>query len=449
MTFAATSAEGAVAALERAGVRTVHIGILDMDSCLRERRVPVARAIAALHGAYTFPNVLHHWDTGESVYDPDLTYGDEDAAVDPTSGRAYPFEADAALFIADFVGPSADLSARRLLARQVERAARLGFTAKAAMECEFTVLAETADSVRAKNWAGLRAWAPDNRCFAGDSAATYAEFVAELDALAGELDIPLHGLGTELGPGCLEATLLAQEPLRAADDFALFRGFTKAFCRRRGLTASFMAQLGDGFQGLSGHLHLSLAEAKSGKPAFADPAAPDRVSATMRHFIGGLLRLLPEAVALTAHTANAYRRMVPGNWSPRTPTWGFRNYSVAVCASAQTPETTRIEFRVPAADTNPHLTMALALGAGLWGIETKAEPPAPATGNARDLVPEGFAPLPRTLAEAADRLDASRASRAIFGDAFIDHFVMTRRHEDAAVRRHVSAFERARYLESM
>ena len=35
------------------------------------------------------------------------------------------------------------------------------------------------------------------------------------------------------------------------------------------------------------------------------------------------------------------------------------------------PETTRIEFRLPAADTNPHLALALALGAGLWGIENQ------------------------------------------------------------------------------
>lgn len=449
MSLAAPTPEGAIAALEASGVRTVHVGILDVDSCFRERRMPVERAKAALRGAYAYPNVLHHWDTGESVHDPEREFGDEDAAVDPTTGRPYPFEPDAALYIADFVGPSAALSPRRLLAAQAERARAMGFAAKAAMECEFTVLAETAQSARGKGWAGLQAWAPDNRCFAGDSAATYADFVADLGAMAADLGVPLHGLGTELGPGCLEATLAAQEPMKAADDFALFRGFTKAFCRRRGLTASFMAQLGDGFQGLSGHLHLSLSDARTGAPVFPDSAAPDGIGAPMRHFVGGLLRLLPEAIALCAHTANAYRRMAPGNWAPRTPTWGIRNYSVAVNATALTPETTRIEFRVPAADTNPHLAMALALGAGLWGIETGAEPPPPARGNARELVPEGFRPFPRTLAEAADRLDASAVARSLFGDRFVDHFVRTRRHEDAVVRRHVSAFERARYLEAV
>jgi glutamine synthetase len=252
-----------------------------------------------------------------------------------------------------------------------------------------------------------------------------------------------------LGPGCLEATLLARDPLTAADDFALFRGFTKTFCRKRGLTASFMAQLGQGFQGQSGHLHLSLHDIKTAAPVFADARDTTGMSAAMRHFIGGMLRLLPDLTALCAHSVNAYRRMVPGNWSPRTPTWGLRNFSVAVRAVTGDAATTRIEFRVPAADTNPHLSMALALGAGLWGIEHRIEPPPPAEGDARGFVPEGLRPLPRTLHEAADRLDASKDARALFGDGFIDHFVMTRRHEDAALRRHVSAFERARYLEAL
>ncbi len=446
--LASPTAEGAIAALEAAGIRTVHIGILDTDSCLRERRMPLAQAIPALRGPYSFPNVVFKWDIGETVYDPTETFQDEAARIDPATGRHYPFESAAALFIADFTGPSADLAPRTLLRRQIERARALGYTVQAAMECEFTVLAETAESLREKGYERLRPWAPDNRCYAGDTAAAYAELVSEIEGIAGRLGIPLYSLGTELGPGCLEATLLAREPLAAADDFALFRSYTKAFCRGRGLTASFMAQLGQGFQGLSGHLHLSLHDS-SGKPAFVDSERPDGMSATMRHFIGGLLQLLPDLTAMCTHTVNAYRRMVPGNWSPRTPSWGFRNYSVAVRAVTGEPSTTRIEFRVPAADTNPHLAMALAIGAGLRGIERRIEPPPPCEGDARGFVPEGLRPLPGTLNEAADRLAASAEARALFGDAFVEHFAMTRRHEDAVLRRHVSAVELARYLEAL
>ena len=447
--YAATSAEAAIALLEADEVQTVHIGILDVDSTLRERRLPLMQAAEALRGPYSFPNVLFKWDTAESIYDPAATYCDEPAAVDATTGRCYPFEPAAALYLADFTGPSAALAPRALLRGQVKRAAALGFGVQAAVECEFTVLAETAETLRQKGYEGLKPWAPDNRCYAGDTAAAYADLVSDLQTEMGRLDIPFYSLGTELGPGCLEATLLARDALTAADDYALFRGFTKAFCRRRGLTASFMAQLGQGFQGLSSHVHLSLHDLKTSAPSFADPRNATGMSAAMRHFIGGMLRLLPDLTALCAHSGNAYRRMVPGNWSPRTPTWGYRNYSVAVRAVTGDAATTRIEFRVPAADTNPHLAMAMALGSGLWGIENRIEPPAPREGDARGFVPDGHRPLPRALHDAADRLDASREARQLFGDAFIDYFVMTRRHEDAALRRHVSAFERARYLEAL
>jgi glutamine synthetase len=447
--FAGTTAAEAIAQLEAAGIQTVHVGILDLDSSLRERRLPLARAAEAFRGPYSFPNVVFKWDTSESVYDPTDTYCDEAAAIDPASGRSYPFEPEAAIFLAEFTGPSAPMAPRGLLRRQVERAATLGYGVKAAVECEFTVLAETAETLRQKGYENLKPWAPDNRCYAGDTAAAYADLVNDLQREMERLDIPFYSLCTELGPGCLEATLLARDPLAAADDYALFRGFTKTFCRRRGLTASFMAQLGQGFQGLSGHIQMSLHDVKSGAPSFPDAKDKHGMSATMRHFIGGLLRLLPDLTAMCAHSVNAYRRMVPGNWSPRTPTWGFRNYSVAVRVVTGDAATTRIEFRVPAADTNPHLSMALALGAGLWGIENRIEPPPPCTGDARGFVPEGLRPLPRTLHDAADRLAASKEARALFGDAFVDHFAMTRHHEDAVLRRHVSAFERARYLEAL
>jgi len=443
------TAEAAIEALRERGVGTVHVGIFDTDARLRERRMTIGPAEAALRGPYAFPNVIHRWDIAEAVFDGADTFLSEPAAIDPTSGRAFPFEADAALYIADFTGPSADLSPRRLLARQVAKADAMGFAVKAAFECEFTVLAETAESLRAKGFDRMTAFLPENACFASDSAAGWSDLLVGLEAVMARLEIPFHALGTELGPGCVEATLAARDPMGAADDYALFRAFTRAFCRSRGLTASFMAQLGAGFQGLSGHLNLSLADKDTGRPVFADTRARDGLSKTMRHFIGGMLRLLPETTALCTHTANAYRRMVPGNWSPRTPTWGFGNYSVALRVANADAATTRLEFRVPAADTNPHLTLAMALGCGLWGIETKAEPPAPCDGDAREIVPKGFQPLPRTLLEAAQRLKDSATARALFGDRFIEHFAWSRRHEDAVVQRFVSAQERARYLEAI
>ncbi len=54
------------------------------------------------------------------------------------------------------------------------------------------------------------------------------------------------------------------------------------------------------------------------------------------------MTLLPDCLALCSHTVNAYRRMVPGNWSPRSPTWGVGNSTAAVRVVASDPETARI-----------------------------------------------------------------------------------------------------------
>ena len=439
--------ENTIATLTEDGVRTVHVVIPDLDASLRERRLALADLDAVFGPGGTFVNVLHKWDTADAVYGAGPFVG-EAMALDTGSLRPYPFEADAALVFADYAGPSAALSPRQVLKAQIARAGALGFTVKAALEFEFIVIDETAESLREKGYEGFDAYAVDNRCWSSQSAAIHADFVAELESLLESAGIAPFGLGLELGAGCFEGTLRATDALAAADEAVLFKTFTKAFARRHDLTASFMAQLSADFPGLSGHVHLSLAD-KQGHNMFHDAGADDGMSDVMKHSIAGLVALTPEALGLAAHTANAWRRLTPGNWAPRTATWAIQNYAAAVRAVPAPAQAARLEFRLPAADTNPYLALALTLGAALHGIETKASLPAPIAGGGPDETPEGLPGLPHDLVEAADRLDASQTSRAIFGDAFIDYFVASRRREEAIVRRHVSAFERARYIEAV
>ena len=251
--------------LRKKGVHTVHVAIPDLDASLRERRLALDDVETALGPGGTFVNVLHKWDSGDAVTGEPPFVG-EAVALDWASTRDYPFERDAALVFADYAGASAGLSPREILKTLTARAAGMGFSVKAALEFEFHVLDESAEGLRAGGFDGFAMYAPDNRCWGSQSAAIYSDYVADLDAVMRTTDIGLFGLGLELGPGCFEATLRATDPLRAADDAVLFKTFTKAFSRRSGLTASFMAQLGAEFPGLSGHVHLSLADAKSGKP---------------------------------------------------------------------------------------------------------------------------------------------------------------------------------------
>jgi glutamine synthetase len=170
------------------------------------------------------------------------------------------------------------------------------------------------------------------------------------------------------------------------------------------------------------------------------------LSETCRQFIAGVLQLLPDLMPMFAGTVNSYRRYVPGNWAPRTATWGIGNYTCGLRIVAGAPEDTRVEFRLPGADTNPHLAFAMLLGAGLYGIEHKLEPPPMTTDIGREFVHESIGPLPRTLLEAAEKMRGSVLAKAMFGERFVAHFTESCIQEDHLMRRHISAFERRRYL---
>lgn len=432
------------------GYERLHVGLFDLDGGLRERRIETRR-LEQVFGpdgdAGTFCNVVPQWDVADSVYGPGPFVG-ETVELDRASLRPWPFEPKAALLLGSFAGAQRDLQPRRLLAAQVERARRLGFGVQAAFEFEWLVFAETPESLRAKHFTALTPWAPDNRCWDGVSAATHADLVAGLDALLTEGRVGMTGLGMELGAGCLEATLAHAGAVQAADEAALFKLWTKAFFRRQGLAACFMAQPDAAAPGLSGHIHLSLTDA-AGRPAFHDAKAAGGASQALRHFAGGVLALLPELAVLALPTVNSWRRLSPGNWAPRTATWSFENYSTAIRAVTARPEAARLEFRLPGADVNPHLGLTLFLAAGLTGIEEAIAPPPPVEGDGRTQPPPGTPALPRDLWAAAEAFAASQRARQLFGAGFVERYALSRHHEVAALLRAVSAAEKARYFEAV
>ena len=242
--------------LQRLDADIVHTGVFDFSTAYRERRLHRADLLANVDHA-VFANVPPKWDMAESILAPG-PYRSETIAYDPASVRAYQFEPRAALLVADFTGPQAEIMPRRILAKQIEKARTRGFEVDAAFEFEFIVLNETAETLRSKDFAAFSPFAPDNRCWSGQTAAIYGSFVADLEALLRIADIDLLALGVELGPGCFEATLRHRAAMRAADDAAFFRLFTKSFCRQRNMTASFMPLLGAGYPGIGGHINLSI-----------------------------------------------------------------------------------------------------------------------------------------------------------------------------------------------
>ena len=127
--------------------------------------------------------------------------------------------------------------------------------------------------------------------------------------------------------------------------------------------------------------------------------------------------------------------------------WGIDNRTCALRAIPGSPRSQRIEYRIAAADINPYVALAAALGSGLWGIEHRIEPDAPIVGNAYARTYPKKRQLPRTLWDAAQRLKASSAARTLFGDGFVDHYAATREWEEREFRKAITDWELARYFE--
>lgn len=442
-TTAATSFETTLGSL---GATHVHIGLFDPDGVLRIKRVDRAKAEKLARDGYQFCDVLYNWDSAEVTYSGG-DYMDVPATIHPDTARAWPFAPNQAVCIADFTAPFGQRSARNQLLGQIAKARDMGFSVHSAFEFEFNVLDETAATLRDGGFATPKHYALGNRTYSLETLATEQPLLAGLEDMMTTLGIGMDALHTELGPGCLEVPLTHAAGIKAADDAALFKNFAKAYFRRNGLTACFMSKLNENLPGQSGHLHVSLRNLSDGKPAFADANGADGLSQTARYFIGGLVTLMPELLAMCSQTVNAYRRMVPGMWAPTFASWAVQNRTVALRVMNDSPSATRVEFRVPSADTNPYAALAMCLGAGLWGIEHKIDPGPQALGDQYTVTPPNHAAFPTDLNMAAQRLSDSTAARAIFGDVFIDSFVQARRAEYAAYARHVSAWERERYLE--
>jgi glutamine synthetase len=439
--------------IEEQGIRRFKIGVFDIDGILRGKYVNREKLRSAVDKGFGFCDVVLGWDAHDELYERvevsgwHTGYRDAPVRLDLSSLRAIPFEEDTLLLIGSFGGDYAAVCPRMTLGRTLSRAREMGFEVNAAFEYEFFVFDESPQSVREKGYRDLRPVTPGMFGYSVLRNSVHAEFYHDLMDMMEGLDCELEGLHTETGPGVIEAAIRYTAGLAAADRAAIFKTFTKVFAQRSDLMATFMAKWSNDYPGQSGHLHLSLARTEDGSNAFHDPGADDGMSETMRRFVAGQVRYMPELLSMVCSTVNSYRRLVPGLWAPTASNWGVENRTCAVRVIPGSDSSQRSEYRVAPADANPYLAQAAALASGLRGIEEGLELGPAVAGNAYEDPDAQAHPLPTSLRDAADRLDASAMARESFGDPFVDHFVATRRWEDDHFRKQVSDVDLARYFE--
>ncbi len=438
---------------EEKGVRKVKVGAVDIDGVWRGKYISPEKFFSAAKGGLGFCDVVFGWDLADELLDNTKVtgwhtgYPDAGARVDVSTGRIIPWEPDTAAFLLDFANPDGSPyapSPRQLLQRVGRRARDMGFLPKFGAEYEFFIFQETPHSLKEKGWRELTPLTPGMFGYSWLRTSLNAELVHAIIDGCKDFGVELEGFHTETGPGVFEAAIRYDELEKAADKAVLFKTAVKEICAHHGLTACFMAKVNAKLPGCSGHVHQSLWTPKGERNTFHDASAPDGMSRTMRHYLGGQVALMPELTALYWPTVNSYKRSVENTWAPTTATWGRENRTTAVRVIGDSPKSMRLEYRQLGADMNAYIGMAASLAAGLWGIENEVEPPPMCAGNGYEASAE---PLPRSLKDAVERLERSERARELLGEVFVDHYVRTRQWEVRQYERAVTNWELERYME--
>jgi glutamine synthetase len=257
-------------------------------------------------------------------------------------------------------------------------------------------------------------------------------------------DLEAHGIKVEtahheVATGQHEIDFEYADALRTADNAVTFKTTLKAVAARHGLYATFMPKPFFGMNGNGMHTHQSLWDVKKGRNAFADEKDEYGLSPTARSYIAGILEHARGMIAVLAPLVNSYKRLVPGYEAPVYIGWARINRSALIRIpqiSHGQLNSTRIELRCPDPSSNPYLSFAAMLAAGLDGIDRKLTPPEPVEENlyhfdAAKLASRKIRQLPGTLREALDELQADR----VIADALGEHVFELRGGEGRGVGR--------------
>ncbi len=190
------------------------------------------------------------------------------------------------------------------------------------------------------------------------------------------MGLPVTTVLSEYSGGQFEINLhhLA-DVVKACDQAVLLKRLIKGSARQHGFGASFMAKPFADMAGCGLHIHVSLYD-QQGDNIFADEAssASPPISDSLHHAVGGLAHTMADNMAIFAPNANSYRRLIPNNYAPLSPNWGYNHRSVSLRIPVSGIADTRVEHRVAGADANPYLVMASIMAGLHHGLTEKCDP---------------------------------------------------------------------------
>jgi glutamine synthetase len=332
---------------------------------------------------------------------------------------------------------------RHVLKKQVERAARLGYTFNVGSECEF-FLFNTDEfghpTTITHDTAGYFDLGPADM---GESCRR--DICLNLEEMGFEIEASHH----EVAFAQHEIDFKYSDALSAADDLITFKLVVKTCADANGLCATFMPKPITGRAGSGLHINMSLF--RDGQNVFSSSENKMGLSQEGLSFIAGVMKHIKGICAITNPLVNSYKRLVPGFEAPCCIAWTTGNRSALIRIPESRGPATRIELRSPDPAGNPYLSFALLLAAGLDGIENKLQPIPPVSANIygiseEERVTSGIDNLPADLNEAISEMKADPFVRNVLGEHIFQKYLEAKEREWKEYSATVTEWELNRYL---
>lgn len=447
------------------GLKVVRLVFADQHGLLRGKTVTASEVATVLRDGTGIASSLLAKDTsGRTVFPlftketplglPELRGAADMVMVpDPLTFRMLPWSPGTGWLLCDLrftSGAPVPLCTRGLLRSVLDQTG--GLTYRTGLEVEFHLFRLDDPRLGAADL-GQPGAAPEvgmlNHGYQYLSELRYDELDPVLDVLRAhieELGLPLRSLEVEFGPSQVEITLRPADGLDTADAMVLLRSAVKQVAARHGHHATFMCRPHlPGVFSSGWHLHQSVL--RDGVGVFApEPgaAAADGtgLSPYGSAFLGGLLRHARATSAFSTPTLNGFKRFRSLSLAPDRAVWGRDNRGAMVRVLGDDPSATRLENRIGEPAANPYLYLASQLAAGLDGVAGGLDP-----GPAAD---EPYAtraePLPRSLGEALDALEADQVLGDRLGKDFVAYYTSVKRAEIARFAQEVTDWEQREYF---
>jgi glutamine synthetase len=418
------------------GVKYFMVSFTDLRGVQRAKLVPAA-AIDKISGEGAGFAGFATW-LDMTPADPDML-----AMPDPSSAIQLPWKPEVAWVAGDLVmsGKPVEQSPRRVLQRQLQRAAERGYKVRTGVECEFFILSSDGSVI------GDAADLQSKPCYDQQALMRRYDLIAQICDHMLALGWGAYQNDHEDANGQFEMNWTYSDALITADRHSFFKYMVKTLAEANGLRATFMPKPFSNLSGNGCHVHVSLWDEPGEQNLFYDKAGELGLSKAGYEFIGGVLHNADAVCALTNPTVNSFKRihgmptMSGATWSPNTITYAGNNRTHMI----RIPDAGRFELRLPDGSTNPYLLQAIVTAAGLDGLAHHRDPGKRCDNNmyTEPMAAGDCKRLPTNLLDALRALRTNAEMVMALGAPFVDAYVKMKEYEWHEHNAQISAWERA------